>query len=179
MKIKAVAALCSKVKQIVIQDQRTRQWIGDGAAAYVLPDNFPELDEASVCTMFDIETEKAANYYIRRESLSGFSTVDNDDEEEWLDYSENRRLLIDGKDLLPVTMSQCKTFFIQTKYLKPLADTEQLQLFLRGGGTDRPYIVAKDGMFVVAIIMPAALKASARTWLGSVHERAAQIAEGE
>lgn len=36
-----------------------------------------------------------------------------------------------------------------------------------------------DGMFVVAVIVPTPLKASARLWLGQVHERAAQVRDGE
>ena len=183
MKIKAVGAICGKVKQIVIHDQGSRQWIGDGMAAYALPDNFPEINESSACMLFDIETDKAADYYIRRQALSGqaghlllgavldgdglpvggvgvegrdrgghverhadmprealagcFNVADDDDGEEYLDYDTDRRLIVDGKDLLPVSMPHRKTFFIQTKYLKPLKDAEQLQLFLRDAGPVR------------------------------------------
>ena len=179
MKIKAVGAICGKVKQIVINDQGSRQWIGDGMAAYALPDNFPEINESSACMLFDIETDKAADYYIRRQALAGFNVADDDDGEEHLDYDTDRRLIVDGKDLLPVSMPHRKTFFIQTRYLKPLKDAEQLQLFLRDAGTESPYIVAKDGMFVVAVIVPTPLKASARLWLGAIHGNAAQIRDDE
>lgn len=179
MKIKAVAGLCARVKQIVIHDQGVRQWIGDGMAAYQLPDNFPEINESSACMLFNIETDKAADYYIRRRELPGFNVADDDDGEEYLEYDTDRRLIVDGKDLLPVSMPHRKTYFIQTKYLKPLKDAEQLQLFLRDAASDTPYIVAKDGMFVVAVIMPTRIKASARLWLGTVHGQAAQVQDGE
>lgn len=179
MKIKAVGAICGKVKQIVIHDQGSRQWIGDGMAAYALPDNFQEINESSACMLFDIETDKAADYDIRSQALSGFNVADDDDSEEYLDYDTDRRLIVDGKDLLPVSMPQRKTYFIQTRYLKPLKDAEQLQLFLRDAATESPYIVAKDGMFVVAVFVPTPLKASARLWLGAIHGNAAQIRDGE
>ena len=47
MKIKAVAGLCAKAKQIVILDQGRNQWIGDGNAVYAMPENFPELNEGN------------------------------------------------------------------------------------------------------------------------------------
>ena len=120
-------------------------------------------------------TEKAADYYIKRKSMTGFDVDENHDGERYLSFDENRRIIADGKDLLPLTREQKETWFIQAKYLKPLTDVENLQLFLRDGDTDRPYIVAKDGFFVVAVIVPAPMKQRWLTWLRGIYEHPAQI----
>ena len=58
MKIKSIAAICKKNKQVVLfnrySDSGTlSQYIGDGNAVYPIS-CLPELDEESILTIFDV-----------------------------------------------------------------------------------------------------------------------------
>ena len=58
MKIKSIAAICKKNKQVVLfnrySDSGTlSQYIGDGNAVYPIS-GLPELDEESILTIFDV-----------------------------------------------------------------------------------------------------------------------------
>ena len=78
-------------------------------------------------------------------------------------------ILHDGRDLIPCRTPDGKCYLIQAKYLKPIADSAGLRLSLRHmDGEGRPYITAKDGMFLTAIISPVAPKENAIEWLQDV-----------
>lgn len=63
MKIKSIAAICKKNKQVVLfnrySDSGTlSQYIGDGNAVYPIS-GIPELDEESILTIFDVPYNSA------------------------------------------------------------------------------------------------------------------------
>lgn len=170
MKIKSVAALCSKAKAIVLYDDSRGQLAGDGVAAYLLPAAFGSLDTAALTLIFDIPADKAADMAIRRADMpEGYDTEDDGDEETELLFDTDCRILHDGRDLIPCRTPDGKCYLIQAKYLKPIADSAGLRLSLRHmDGEGRPYITAKDGMFLTAIISPVAPKENAIEWLQDV-----------
>ena len=156
MKLKAVAPLCAKVKQIVLFDDRNgAQWVSDGAAAYKLPEALGMLSAGAVTAVFDIPPEKAADYMIDRRPLPDWQDPDDDvTGEHELSFELSCRITYQGRDLLPLTTMIGRTFLIQTKYVKPLEDAEQIRFMLREDGEHPPMIAAKDGMFLTALIMP-------------------------
>lgn len=156
MKLKAVAPLCAKVKQIILfNDGNGNQWISDGAAAYKLPEALGMLSPSAVTAMFDIPPEKGADYIIDRRPLPDWQDPDDDvTGEHELSFELSCRLTYQGRDLLPLTTTSGRTFLIQTKYVKPLEDAEQIRFSLREDGEHLPVIAAKDGLFLTALTMP-------------------------
>ena len=154
MKLKAIGAITNKVKQIVLLDDDNRQWVGDGYAFYLLPESLGQLTPATVCAIFDIPEEKAADWRIKRQDMpEAFDTTDEGSGEEIVVYDTYRRIMWNGYDLLPATSGYGKTYCIQAKYMKPLTDADPV-LALRYTEKGTPYFVAKAGMFAEAIIMP-------------------------
>ena len=70
MKIKKIAALCSREGVFHLASKTDRegvvtQWLGDGGAFYPLL-GAPVLDEAGLCTMFDITGKKRDSTIVRK-----------------------------------------------------------------------------------------------------------------
>ena len=158
MKLKALGSLCSRVKQIVLYDEARELWIGDGVAAYRMPDALRDVSESAITAIFDIPSEKAADFLIRRigmpESLCTGDTDTSGDQE--LDFDLSMRIVWAGTDYLPLRTKLGRTYLIRTKYIKPIEDAEQIRFSLRhqNAGDGWPYIAAKDGMFLTALILP-------------------------
>ena len=69
MKIKSIAAICKKNKQVVLfnrySDSGTiSQYIGDGSAVYPIS-GLPELDEESILTIFDVPEKQREDWLVR------------------------------------------------------------------------------------------------------------------
>ena len=180
MKIKALAALCTRAKQIVLLDDGARQWVGDGSAAYLLPPLLLRLNTGALTAIFDISTEKAADMIIRMAEMSkSYDTEDDSGGEEELQWDENSRIIHGGRDLVPLKTPDGKVYTIQAKYLRPLTDCEGLRLTLRRHPGGRPYITAKDGMFLVAIIEPIQGREELNSWLHDVYNGVAKATSYE
>ena len=166
MKLKAIGAITSKVKQMILLDDGQCQWVGDGYAFYLLPESLGHLTERTACAIFDISDEKAANWRIKRQDMPSAYDTSDEGNEEFLQYDMNCRLLFAGLDQMPVMAPDGKVYFIQARYMKPLSDADPI-LALRYSKRGQPYIVAKAGMFAEAVIMPMALNPKLSEWLTS------------
>ena len=165
MKLKAIGAITNKVKQIVLLDDDNRQWVGDGYAFYLLPESLGQLTPATVCAIFDIPEEKAADWRIIRQDMpEAYDTSDEGSGEELVVYDTYRRIMWNGYDMIPATSEYGRTYGIQAKYMKPLTDADPV-LALRYTGKGTPYFVAKEGMFAEAIIMPMKSTPELAEWL--------------
>lgn len=171
MKIKALAALCSKVKSIALYDDGDRQWAGDGYAAYLLPEAFGTMSIGALTAVFDIPCDKAADMLTRRTDMpESYDTQDDGDGEEELIFDTDSRILHAGRELLPCWTQSGMVYLIQAKYLKPILDSEGLRLSVRHmDGDGMPYITAKDGMFLTAIISPVKTGDPLHQWLCSLY----------
>lgn len=81
MKIKSIAAICKKNKQVVLfnrySDSGTiSQYIGDGNAVYPIS-GLPELDEESILTIFDVPEKQREDWLVQyRDIPEGISFED-------------------------------------------------------------------------------------------------------
>ena len=81
MKIKSIAAICKKNKQVVLfnrySDSGTiSQYIGDGNAVYPIS-GLPELDEESILTIFDVPEKQREDWLVQyRDIPEGISFTD-------------------------------------------------------------------------------------------------------
>ncbi len=169
MKLKEIAALCRKAKSVIVFDEEGRQWAGDGSAMYILPENIGGMTPDTLCVIFDIPTDKAAEFYTRRSEFPATFESGDEAEEDELLFDTDRRVLYDGADMTPLQTPDGKVFFIKSKYLKAVNDSENLRLTLRIDGEGNRYIAVKDGMFLAAIIVPIMLKPGTTAWLGTLY----------
>lgn len=170
MKIKALGSLCNEAKTVRLYNAEDgTQWAGTGYAVYRLPENLGKLTQDALCAIFDIPQEKQGKMLIQTKDLpDAYDTDDYCPGERELLYWMDRRLILSGRDLVPLKAPSGEIFTIQTKNLRPLSDAEQPGLSLRKTETGTPYIVFKDGLFVQAIIMPCRVEPEELTWLGDV-----------
>lgn len=159
MKLKKVAALCAKIGAFYLFDEigeggeLIRQWLGDGRSAYPLS-GLPVLGESNLCAMFDIPEKKQKKCFFKRETIPESLNVE--------DYAKGERTLYDewhtvehnGYVVKPLSTND-DIMFVQTAYLSPLEDmADYLRFYERVDDTGQAYIVAKNGMEIVAVIMP-------------------------
>lgn len=70
MKIKSIAAICKKNKNIAIFERYSNdgdiltQYIGDGSAVYPVV-GLPQLDKESLLTIFDVPEKDRDNYFVK------------------------------------------------------------------------------------------------------------------
>lgn len=155
MKIKALAAICKKSKSIVIFDDKENdtQWLSDGTAVYPML-KMPYMTENNIFALFDVPESKEHDYYCKKLDFpEGLNFSNNDNIENKL---KEEKVLItkDGRTLKPFQTSK-GLIFIDVKYLKPISDELEVKYYERfTKGTDDVYITVKNGMEVIALILP-------------------------
>lgn len=167
MKLKRVAALCAKSKHYILFDKidstgEITQWLGDGYSLYPL-NGLPILDEETVFAVLDVPEKQREKAVVRRENMPGTFNADDTDPAEKAVNEGDIPLILGGTVLQPL-MTRKGITFIQRKYLEPLDDMlGMIQLFERVTADGQPYIVAKAGLLIAAIIMPYAVTGSCGT----------------
>ncbi len=159
MKLKKVAALCARQGAFYLLDEvdgdgeLMRQWLGDGRSAYPLS-GLPVLDEANLCAMFDIPEKRQKKCFFKREPIPESLNVEDCARGERALYDEWPTVEHNGYVVKPLSTND-GIVFVQTAYLSPLEDmADYLRFYQRVDGTGQAYIVAKNGMEIVAVIMP-------------------------
>jgi len=155
MKIKALATLCKKSKAIIIYDNKQDdiQWLSDGGAIYPLL-KMPFMTENNIFALFDIPESKENKYYCKQMETSEVLNFNNDDDVE-NELKEERVLFTrDGRTLKPFQTSK-GLIFIDAEHLKPIADEFEVKYYERFSKIKKDvYIAVKNGMEVIALIMP-------------------------
>ena len=159
MKIKSIAAICKKNKNIAIFERYSddgdilTQYIGDGSAVYPVV-GLPQLDKESLLTIFDVPEKDRDNYFVKTLGVpAGISFEDTDETERHVER-EGISIIYSGRTLKPIRTTR-GLVFIESRYLSPVADVlDVLELYERRTTDGAPYIVAKAGFLLQAVIMP-------------------------
>ena len=159
MKIKSIAAICKKNKNIAIFERYSddgdilTQYIGDGSAVYPVI-GLPPLDAESLLTIFDVPEKDRDNYFVKTLGVpAGISFEDTDATEKIIEQG-NLSIVYSGKTLKPL-QTRRGLVFIESRYLSPVSDVlDVLELYERVTPFGAPYIVAKAGFLLQAVIMP-------------------------
>lgn len=159
MKIKSIAAICKKNKNIAIFERYSddgdilTQYIGDGSAVYPVV-GLPRLDKESLLTIFDVPEKDRDNYFVKTLGVpAGISFEDTDETERHVER-EGISIIYSGRTLKPIRTTR-GLVFIESRYLSPVADVlDVLELYERRTAEGTPYIVAKAGFLLQAVIMP-------------------------
>lgn len=155
MKIKDIAGVCRKEKEIIIYDRTdgksVQQYVGVGAAVYKI-NGLPYLTSYDVATMFDLSEEQKNSWYIEQRELP--ASLDFDD------FSDNEipaeRLnisIIYGDKTLRAVATKTGIFFVNALFLRPFKGISDAELYLRERGSN-VYLVVKTGFLLNAMIMP-------------------------
>lgn len=144
MKIKSIAAICKKNKQVVLfnrySDSGTlSQYIGDGNAVYPIS-CLPELDEESILTIFDVPEKQREDWLVRyRDIPEGISFEDTDATKKIIEQG-NLSIVYSGKTLKPL-QTRRGLVFIESRYLSPVSDVlDVLELYEREQAARDPTI---------------------------------------
>lgn len=159
MKIKSIAAICKKGKQVVLYNRyesggTLQQYIGDGndRISRFWPSKAGRRKH--ILTIFDVPEKQREDWFVRvRDVPEGINFEDTDANEKMIER-DNLSIIFSGHTLKPL-QTRRGLVFIQSRYLSPVSDVlEVLELYERitTGGT--PYIVAKAGLLLQAVIMP-------------------------
>lgn len=150
MKIKSIAAICKKGKQVVLYNRyesggTLQQYIGDGMTAYPVS-GLPKLDEESILTIFDVPEKQREDWFVRvRDVPEGINFEDTDANEKMIER-DNLSIIFSGHTLKPL-QTRRGLVFIQSRYLSPVSDVlDVLELYERFTPNGTPYIVAKAGL---------------------------------
>lgn len=153
MKIKSIATICKKNKYAVLCERYGRnggviQYIGDGGAAYPVT-GLPALDKESLLTIFDVPEKQREDWFVQMECVPSEINFEDGDANEKPVEREALSVVYSGKTL------KRGLVFIESRYLSPVSDAlDVLELYERITPHGTPYIVAKAGFLLQAVIMP-------------------------
>lgn len=119
MKIKSIAAICKKNKNIAIFERYSddgdilTQYIGDGSAVYPVV-GLPQLDKESLLTIFDVPEKDRDNYFVKTLGVPvGISFEDTDETERHVER-EGISIIYSGRTLKPIRTTRGQTQHIFT-----------------------------------------------------------------
>ena len=156
MVIKEISKLCQRRRTAVIYDDycRRTQWISDERTFYPTF-GLPRLDTETLPYVLDIPEGKQAKMLFDR-------NVELPDQLNFSDYDDTEQVLpragatvgFRNEVFLPVRTS-LGLMFIDPEQLKPLKDIEaEIELYERMDKNGEPYIAAKRGLELKAVILP-------------------------
>ena len=108
----------------------------------------------SLLTIFDVPEKDRDNYFVKTLGVpAGISFEDTDETERHVER-EGISIIYSGRTLKPIRTTR-GLVFIESRYLSPVADVlDVLELYERRTAEGTPYIVAKAGFLLQAVIMP-------------------------
>ena len=116
MKIKSIAAICKKNKNIAIFERYSddgdtlTQYIGDGSAVYPVV-GLPQLDKESLLTIFDVPEKDRDNYFVKTLGVpAGISFEDTDETERHVER-EGISIIYSGRTLKPIRTTRGRLRF--------------------------------------------------------------------
>lgn len=180
MKIKDIGALCRKSKYINLLDEENRQWCGDYTAVYSLPESLQGSTKQSLYAIFDVPEDKAEEFFFKQKEFDKvFDPGDDVDGERELSWDISERVIKNNMDMLPLSTPDGEVYFIQTKYLKPVNDSDNLRLYLQRNTGGHPCVAVKDGLFLVAMIMAIEVRENLTKWLCRIYNGAEKVRKME
>lgn len=158
MKIKSIAQICKKNKTLCVFSRQgdwntVEQYISDGCAVYSLQD-FPDLDVNAAFSIFDIPEKQRDSWRTCAKPIfdnRDFADVLSSDEP-----LEDMGVQIAYQDkILKCLKCKDEVILIESRYISPLSDVlDILQLCRRKTAAGSPYVVAKAGFLLQAVICP-------------------------
>lgn len=155
MKLKAIAKLIKDNKFIyTVEEASDSFWLGNGTAIYLV-DGLPLMTNEQLMVMFEVPEKDIPKYHFSN-NLKFNQQIERKDciEAESIAVPLEMKLQYSGYLLIPLR-TEAGLVCVEEKYLRPLTDSDNgFELYLRYTNENKPYIVAKEGMFLRAVILP-------------------------
>ncbi len=150
MKLKTVLQLLKAKRRIILYDSNDCQWIGDGSAAFPLY-GLPPMKTDNLRSLLDVSEKQFAQINVSSENMP-FSTEDNVIDETMLTRCETT-IGYRGYELIPLT-SGTKIYYIQSGYIKPFGNNDDISFDLRIMKNGGECIAVKEGFFLRGVVAP-------------------------
>lgn len=129
IKKKRVAALCKSYKCLIMQtNSDNTQWIGTGAAMYILAGIEP-MSAESLASMLDYTEKDFAGITFSEYHIADELFVEENDSDVQIE-SPPKRVIIENSEYL-IFETGTKLIFINGEYLKPIVVDDQTTYFMR------------------------------------------------
>lgn len=152
MKISKIAKLCKDTKLVCMASTEAGLWIGNGNAAYFVPEFMNNYD--GIALAFGIDEKKKEKIIFTNLDMSGFNMQDIEPSES-LCEPMGINFWQEG-DILRPYKTEAGVLCLVGSYLEPLRDEmEAREVYLRYTKDGKPYFAVKVGMLLYAIVMPA------------------------
>lgn len=153
MKLSKIAKLCVRAKRLYLYDDPERgiQWIGDGRSMYPLY-MMPELTTETVLRVLDVKSKDFDKIAVSKADLP--SHIDCSDGTDDKLLPETGISIGYASEVLEPMRLSSGLRFLNPFYLAPVQDKPDLMLYERETAAGEPYIVAKTGLMVQALIQP-------------------------
>ncbi len=151
IKKKRVAALCKSYKYLIMQtNSDNTQWIGTGAAMYILAGIEP-MSAESLASMLDYTEKDFAGITFSEHHIADELFAEENDSDVQIE-SPPKRVIIENSEYL-IFETGTKLIFINGEYLKPIVVDDQTTYFMRNvPGTTSIALCVKKGFLPEAII---------------------------
>lgn len=157
LKMKKIATLCTSKHTICIEDvgkeSDKAQWIGDGYAMYRLG-GIPYCKSESLLCLFDVDEEKRHKFRCPQNTITDFKHIVRDICDEDTPLRETQIEIKHKSRTITGLDGENGIVLVHPKYLAPLKDLDEVTLWERASNDGRSLIIAKEGMFTVAVIAP-------------------------
>jgi hypothetical protein len=134
MKIKSIAAICKKNKNIAIFERYSddgdilTQYIGDGSAVYPVV-GLPQLDKESLLTIFDVPEKDRDNYFVKTLGVTAGISFETQTKRK---ARRAGRISIIFRKNLEADPHNERAGIHRKRYLSPVADVQdELELYER------------------------------------------------
>ena len=151
MKIREIEKLCKKSKQIILTMDENCQWLGDGTAVYRMY-GMPRIDKNTVFPLLDIPSAEADIYSFRE--FSSITEVAGDNLAEYDPAAQKafRTLSVEDREMV---LTSYGAVSIDARYLKPLSDVSDVELYEIKIADGSPALAMNAGMILLGILRPA------------------------
>lgn len=151
IKKKRVAALCKAYKRLEMQTMPDNtQWIGDGAAMYILAGIEP-MSAESIASILDY-TEKDISSINFVDGEAPFEIFGDENGTDVQIETPPKRVIIKGSEYLIFEVEKA-LIFIDGNYLKPIVTDDQTTFFMRTSPcSSRKFLCVKKGFLPEAVI---------------------------
>lgn len=160
MKNEAIGKLLKRRKAAVVfhewdaDGEVLRQFIGEGSAIYLVDERLPILEEPALRLVYKLPEDEDKLAFRQRPMPLGFDLAAGDSEALLSPY--NVQLQFRGLLIRAYRSVSGALILLDTAYLAPLADMENVELYLRETVTGQDLIAAKQGLDTWALICPLA-----------------------
>ena len=153
MKLSKIAKLCVRAKRAYLYDDTERgiQWVGDGRSMYPLY-MMPELTTETVLRVLDVKDKDFDKIAVSKADLPRHIDCSDGTDDKLL--PEAGISIGYASEVLEPLRFSTGLRFLNPFYLAPVQDKPDLMLYERETDEGEPYIVAKVGLMVQAIIQP-------------------------